>query len=147
MADEVAVKSASVSLKAVLPTLVIDVSSHTLSQAPSGVFAGSESNEILLKSDIDASFATFTTPYKFPPYMSTPGTLKYQSLKSVSNLSELTKKKGEPIVLNKTTGTITCSVTVPAILTTTAGPQTDATPSYDLDFSFTDAAQTLAKSD
>lgn len=148
MADEVVVKGASVSLTAVIPALIFDVKTHTLSQAPSGAFASSESNEILLESDIDASFASYTTPYKFPPYSSTPGTLMYQSLKSVSQLSELTNKNGEPVVLKKTTGTITCSVTVPAIFTPpSSSPQTDSTTTYDLDFSFTDAAQTLTKSD
>ena len=148
MADEIVVKGASVSLTAVMPTLLFDVSTHTLSQAPSESFVASEGNEVMLESDVDAAFASYTTPYKFPPYISTPGAMAYQSLKSVSQLSELTMKNGDPVVLKTTTGTITCSVQTPAIFIPPSGPpQNDATPTYDLDFSFTDAAQTLSKSD
>lgn len=149
MADEAVVTGASVSLKAVISSLIFDVSTHTLSLATSGPFATAESKEMLLEADVEASFATYTTPYKFPPYVSTPGVLVFQSLKSINQLSELTTKNGEPVVLKKTTGTITCSVTMKAIFTppAPATPQSDSSTTYDLDFSFTDVAQTLAKSD
>ncbi len=143
MSDEVVVKGAKVSLSpapsAAGATIV--TSTHTLSTAASGPFAGSESKEMLLESDIDASFTGYTTSYSKATYVG--GTLMYQSLKSVSSLSELTFKNGEPVVLKKTTGTITCAASPPAN-DPNAGP--DATPTYDLDFSFTDAAQTLTKS-
>lgn len=143
MADEVVVKGASVSLSPAPSAtgVAIITMTHTLSTATSGPFAASESKEILLESDIDASFAGYSTSYTKASY--TGGTLTYQSLKSVKNLSELTKKNGEAVVLKKTTGTITCGAaggTDPS----TGSP--DPTLSYDLDFSFTDAAQTLTKS-
>lgn len=147
MADEIAVKGASVSLtpapSAAGATIV--TATHTLSTAASGPFATGESKEILLESDVDLSFVGYTTAYSKASYVG--GMLMYQSLKSISNLSELTTKNGEPVVLKKTTGTITCTVSSPAQMPTSGGPQPDTTPSYDLDFSFTDAAQTLAKSD
>lgn len=144
MADEIVVKGASVSLSAAPSAggAVIVTTTHTLSTAGSGPFATGESKEIMLESDVDLSFVGYTTSYSKTPYAG--GTLMYQSLKSVSNLSELTKKNGEAVVLKKTTGTITCSLLSPAVDTNGV---TDTTPSYDLDFSFTDAAQTLAKSD
>jgi hypothetical protein len=144
MADEVVVKGAGVSLSPAPSAAgaAIVTTTHTLSTAGSGPFATGESKEILLQSDIDLSFVGYTTSYSKATYVG--GTLMYQSLKSVSNLSELTKKNGEAVVLKKTTGTITCIPSPPAN-DPNAGP--DATLSYDLDFSFTDAAQTLAKSD
>lgn len=147
MADEIVVKGASVSLTPA-PSAAgasIVTTTHTLSTAASGPFATGENNEILLQSDIDLSFVGYTTSYSKASYAG--GTLMYQSLKSVSNLSELTKKNGEAVVLKKTRGTITCSVSSPAQMPTSGGPQPDTTPSYDLDFSFTNASQTLAKSD
>lgn len=143
MADEILVKTATASLSPVIPALVIVVSTHTLSLAASEPFFSISDNEALLESDIDAAFATFTTTYTMAPYAG--GTLLYQSLKSISGLSELVNKNGEPVALKTTEGTITCSVTVPALSASDSSP--DTTLSYDLDFSFTDAAQTLAKSD
>ena len=146
MADEFVVKNASVSLSAVVPTLTFDVSSHTLSLASSGPFATSDGQEILLESDVDASFATYTTPYKNASF-SVPGTLMYQSIKSIDGLSELTKKDSEAVVLKSSSGTITCSITLPAQDTSSGSPVPDPAPSYDLDFSFSDAGQSLSKSD
>lgn len=145
MADEVVVKGASVSLAPAPSAAGVSIitSTHTLSTAVSGPFAGSESNEIFLESDVDASFMGYTTSYSKASYVG--GMLMYQSLKSVSNLSELTSKNADPVVLKKTTGTITCSVSSPAIMPGSP-PQNDTATSYDLDFSFTDAAQTLTKS-
>lgn len=149
MADEVLVKTVSATLTPANPSVSIVTSTHTLSLAPSEPFAASEGNEMLLKSDIDASFATYTTNYSTLTYSSIPGMLIYQSLKSIDGLSELVKKNGDPVALKTTTGTITCAVQVSATFTppTPATPQTDSTTTYDLDFSFTDAAQTLTKSD
>ena len=140
MADEVVVKGASVSLSNSAGATII-INTHTLSTAASGPFAASESKEILLESDIDKSFASYSTPYIMTPYVG--GTLMYQSLKSVSNLSELTKKNGEAIVLKKTTGTITCTASGG---TDPSSGSPDTTLTYNLDFSFTDASQTLTKS-
>jgi hypothetical protein len=143
MGDEVLVKTVSSSLQASNPSVTITGSTHTLSLAPSGPFASSESNEMLLKSDIEASFATYVTNYTTPVY-STPGTLKYASLKSISGLSTLVKKKGDPVALKSSSGTITCSLVSPAMNPTPpSGPVPDSTPTYDVDFSFNDAAQTL----
>ena len=147
MADEVLVKTVSATLTPANPSVSIVTSSHTLSLAPSEPFVASEGNEMLLESDIDASFATYTTNYSTPTY-STPGMLMYQSLKSIDGLSELVKKNGDPVALKTTTGTITCSLVSPAMNPTPpSGPVPDTTPTYDLDFSFSDAAQTLTKSD
>ena len=143
MADEILAKTASASLTAANPSVTIVTMTHTLGQAPSG-FAKTANNEIMLESDIDTSFATYTTNYTTPTY-ATPGTLMYQSLKSVDGLSELTKKDGEAIALKTTTGTITCSLVSPAIDPSTSNP--DTSPSYDIDFSITNAGQTLSKSD
>jgi hypothetical protein len=147
MAEEIVVKGASVSLTPASTAAGITLNmgtpvTHTLSKAGSGPFTTSESNEILLESDIDLSFIGFSTSYSKGTYVG--GGLVYQSLASVSNLSELTTKNGEPVVLKKTTGTITCMAS-PQANDPNAGP--DAAVSYDLDFSFTDASQTLAKSD
>lgn len=141
MADEVVVKGATVNLTATGITIG-PPTTHTLSTAASGPFTASEGNEVLLESDIDLSFVGFSISYMKGSYVG--GTLMYQSLKTVSNLSELTFKNGEPVVLKKTTGTITCMPSPPAN-DPNAGP--DAALTYDLDFSFTDAAQTLTKSD
>lgn len=144
MADEIVVKSAQVSLSPA-PSAAgasIIMTTHTLSTALSGPFTTSESNEVLVQSDIDASFLGFSTPYTKASYVG--GTLMYQSLKSVSNLSQLIKKDGKPVVIKKTTGTITCAPAPPAN-DPNIGP--DATPMYDIDFSFTNAGQTVSKVD
>lgn len=147
MGDEVLVKTVSASLTATNPSVSIVTSSHTLSLAPSGPFVSSENNELLLESDIDSSFASYVTNYSTPLY-STPGTLKYQSLKSISGLSTLVTKNGDPVALKSSSGSITCSLVSPAMNPTPpSGPVPDTTPSYDLDFSFNDAAQTLLLSD
>lgn len=143
MPDELVVKGASVSLTPVDATQAIVTMTHSLSILASVPVLKSASSDVFVEADVDASFATYTTQYTKPPY-STPGTLMYQSLKSIGGLSELSTKQGEPAVLKTTEGTITCSV-VPA--TDPSSGNTDPAPSYDLDFAFTDAAQTLAKSD
>lgn len=151
MSNLIVVKSSSVSLTAVIPTLLFDLNSHTLSKLPSGDFVTSDGNEVLLESDIDESLSSYETPYKFLPYISVPGKLKYQSIKTISSLSDMTQKNGEAIVTKITEGTITSSVEVQAqaqfIPPSPAPPQLDATPTYDLDFTFTDAGQTFVKSD
>lgn len=144
MAGEILVKTVSASLTPADPGVLIITSSHTLSLAPSGPFVTSEGNEVLLESDIDASFATYTTEYTTSEY-NTPGKLMYQSLKSINGLSELTNKNGEAVVLKSSSGTITCSLLAPA--QDPSIPASDTTPTYDLDFSFSDAAQTVSKSD
>jgi len=146
MPDEIVVKGASVSLTPAVPTVIITTSTHTLSVASSGPFVAADGNEALLESDIDASFVGFQTLYDNSPFLK--GTLIYQSLKSVSDLSKISKKNGEAVALKSTTGTITCSV-IPAIDPTPPPPtgKPDTAVSYDLDFSFTDAGQTLLKSD
>lgn len=142
MGEQVVVKTASVSLTAAIPTVTAFTPTHTLSLAPSEGFTSSEGNEILLESDVDSSFATYVSPYVNAPYVG--GTLTYKSLKSISNLSELTKKDGEFVVTKKTEGTIECS----AVGGTDPGSGSpDSNTTYDFDFSFTSAGQTLAKSD
>ena len=149
MSNLIVVKSSSVSLTAVIPTLLFDLNSHTLSKSPSGDFVTSDGNEVLLESDIDEFLSFYETPYKFPPYISVPGKLKYQSIKTISSLSDMTQKNGEAIVTKITEGTITCSVEAQAqfIPPSPAPPQLDATPTYDLDHTFTDAGQAFVKSD
>lgn len=146
MADEILAKDASASLAAAIPTVIIMTTTHTVGMAPSGPFVAAAGSEVLLESDIDASFADYTTDYSTAIFID-PGTLKYQSLKSVSGMSELTKKNGDAIALKTTTGTITCSLVKPAKNPVPPTPVPDATPTYDIDFSFTDAGQTVAKSD
>ena len=146
MADNIVVKGAMVSLTPVVSTVQIVSKTHTLSNATSGPFYAIEGNEVFLEEDIDASFSGYTTPYLNSDFVG--GTLEYQSLKSISNLSELTNKKGNPVVTKKTQGTITCKVSQKAIK---PPPPPGGTPdpllTYDLDFSFTDAGQTLSNSD
>ena len=141
MADEFAVKGATVMLSSSAGAVIV-VMTHTLSSAPSEPFVAADGGELLLESDIDAAFAGYTSPYTMASYVG--GTLSYQSLKSVSDLSELTKKDGEAVALKKTTGTITCSA---AGGTDPSSGSPDPQTSYDLDFSFIDAGQMLAKSD
>lgn len=147
MADEVLVKTVSASLTPANPAVTIVTLAHVLSSAPSGPFAASEANELMLESDIDAAFASYTTVYTAVAGGITyaGGTIKYQSLKSIDGLSALVKKKGEPIALKSTQGTITCSVLTQALSVSDGSP--DATPSYDLDFSFGSAGQALTASD
>lgn len=147
MADEVLVKTASVSLSPAIPTVNIDVDSHTLALAPSAPFTSSESNELLLESDIEASFAGYVTPYDNLPFDDTPGVIIFQSLKSVSALSEFVKKNGDAIALATTEGTITCMVSVPAVNTKPPSPVPDTNLTYDLDFTISDPGQTLTVSD
>ena len=145
MPDELVVKGASVSLTQAVPSVIITTSTHTLSVASSGPFVAADGNEALLESDIDASFVGFQTLYDNAAFLK--GTLIYQSLKSVSGLSTISKKNGDATVLKSTTGTITCSV-IPAIQPPPPpGGTPDTAVSYDLDFSFTDAGQTFVKSD
>lgn len=144
MADEIVVKGAQVSLSPA-PSAAgasIVMTSHTLSTAVSGPFVTSESMEALLESDLSAAFMGYSTSYTKASYVG--GTLMFQSVKSVSNLSQLVNKNGNPVLLKKTTGTITCVPSPPAN-DANVGP--DATPMYDLDFSFTSAGQTLSKVD
>jgi|GEM_PF-2263550 len=146
MADEVVVKTAMVTLTAATPTVIGFVPTHTLSLAPSEPFASSDSNEMLLESDLEASFSTYTSPYNETTYLL--GTLTFQSLKSVTNLSEVVTKDGEPIVTKKTEGTITCSAAGATDKTTSAPAQIpDPNSSYDFDFVISNAGQTLASSD
>lgn len=148
MSDSLAVKTATISLQS-QPPLTITVQTHTLSLANSGPFFTSESNEVLLEADIEASLKSYITQYTNAPYATPPGTLKFDRIKSISGLSELLTKDGEAVVTEKTEGTITCSVTVPAVdpKSPPASPVPDSTMSYDLDFSFTNVAQTLTSSD
>lgn len=144
MTDLLAVKTATISLQAQLPpTLTILTPTHTLSQASSGPFFTSESNEVLLEEDIEASLKSYITQYTNGAF-SAPGMLKFNSIKSISGLSELLTKNGEAVVTEKTEGTITCSVTLPAV---NSQGTSDPITSYDLDFSFIDVAQTLTSSD
>lgn len=142
MGDEVVVKTASVSLTAAIATVTAFTPTHTLLLAPSEKFASSEGNEMLLESDVDSSFATYVSPYVNAPYIG--GTLIYKSLKSISNLSELTKKDGEFVVTKKTEGTIECSA---AGGTDPGSGSPDSNTSYDFDFTISDAGQTLTLSD
>src|SRR5688572_6711092 len=109
----------------------------------SGPFATSESKEILLEKDIDKSYSTYITGYDNASFKG--GTMKYQAIAKIANLSTLTKNKGDPIALLTTPGTITCTVMTPAIESSSGTP--DPVTIYSLDFEFTDAAQSLSKSD
>ena len=148
MAGEIVVKGASVSLRPSNPVATIITTTHTLSISTTGPFLTSASNEILLEADVDASFASYTTQYNATPAHSIPGTLMYQSLKSITQLSEFTNKNSEPIVIKSTEGAITCAV-IPGTESKIPGspPTPDINSSYDIDFSFSDAVQTLSKSD
>jgi hypothetical protein len=143
--DELLVKGAQASLRPSNPSVTITVASHALSLATSGPFA-SASAELLVQADIEASFATYVTAYTTATH-TIPGALAFQSLKSVSQLSTLTAKKGAKVATRATTGVITCSLTAPAQQPNSPSPIADATPSYDLEFSISNAGQTFAKSD
>lgn len=146
MPAELVVKTAQVKLEPAIPTVSIVAMTHTLSMATSGPFVSAMSNEVLVKDDVDASFATYTTTYNSAAFLG--GTLKYQSLKSVSQLSTLVKKDGKEVVTKSTTGVIACSVMVPAQQPNPPGPPTpDSNVSYDLKFSILQTGQQLASAD
>jgi hypothetical protein len=144
MSDELVVRGAQASLSPSIPTLSIDVTSHVLSLVTSGPFATSASSEVLVQADVEMSFSTYVTPYKTAAFP-TPGALKFKALKSVSQLSGLIVKKGAAVVTKRTHGVITCTV-VPA-QSTSSPPVPDPAPSYELEFTISDAGQTLARSD
>ena len=146
MPAELVVKTAQAKLEPAVPTVTIVTMMHTLSVATSGPFVSSMSNEVLLEADVDASFASYTTPYNSAAYLG--GTLKYQSLKSTSQLSTLVKKDGKEVVTKSTTGVIACSVMVPAMQPNPPGPPIpDSNISYDLKFSILQTGQQLATAD
>lgn len=145
MPSELLTVNAIAKLTPVLTTVTGIVPQHVMRLAPSGPFASSEGRELLLESDIDASFASYTSAYVNGPY-SVMGALRYQGLKSIAGLSALTKKGDAPVALKKTTGIITCQVTLPA-QTPPPTSSGDLIPSYDIRFEFVFAGQTLASSD
>ncbi|WP_045855613.1 hypothetical protein [Teredinibacter purpureus] len=145
MGEEVLVKSVSATLAPVDKKLSITVASHSLALAPSGPTLTVGGKEVLVESDIEASFATYVAAYTTAIH-DTPGSLKFAMLNSVDGLSTVTTKKGNPVALKGTTGTISVSLVSPAINSKPPTPVPDATPMYEIDFSFSDAAQTLVKS-
>src|SRR5262245_59934146 len=118
--SRVLVKGATATLTPVVPTVTITVTTHTMDLIVSGPFATSEAKEILLEKDIDKSFSTYLTSYDNATFKG--GTMKYQALAKIQNLFTLTKKKGDPVALATTTGTITCKVLTPAVESSSGTP-------------------------
>ncbi len=143
MAELVAVQGATVKLSPVVKSLSISVDTHVLSIVTSGPLATVDDLEILLEKDVDSSFATYVTPYDNAAYVG--GVLKYSKLTVIEQLSTITTKDGDPIVLKKTTGKISCTVTKPAQDPAQGTPDPVAT--YDLEIEFTDVSQSILTSD
>lgn len=144
MTSELLTQTAVAKLTPVISAVTIAMPTHTMSIVVSGPFLKSDNLEVLVQRDIEASFATYKTPYIKAAY-SVPGTLTYASLAAINDLSEVTTKNGEPVALKKTTGTITCAVAPAQTPPPASSPDTAVT--YDLKFEFTVPGQTLTKSD